>query len=705
MTDALAFPRQSARTQRFTLGTPRTFTISPDGRRIVFLRSRSGTDTVNLMWVRDTDTGVDTILVDPAQLLRDRVESESVQERALRERAREGATGIVRYTTDSAVTVAAFVLSGRLFVADLISGAIEEQQPPGPVMDPRLSPDGRLLAYVSGREMRVRAVDGTSDRAVIDPEDEHLQYGLAEFIAAEEMGRDRGFWWAPDGSRLLVARVDDRPVDRWWIADPRNPEREPAAVAYPAAGTANAEVTLVLVDTDGRRTPVEWDRLAFPYLARVQWAEGNPPLLLVQARDQKTQRHLTVDVATGATTVVGEDTDQVWVELFSGVPAFTPDGRLVRVVDSDDARVLMVGTEQVTGSELQVRGVLAVDDDSVLLTAMATGPGEIGEVHVYRVSGDEVVRLSDAPGVHSAVRGGEIVILLSSSLASHATTVRVLRGGTMIGEIESLAATPALTARPELRSIGARRIPAAVLLPATYSGGELLPVLLDPYGGPHGQRVVHDQRAYLEAQWLADNGFAVVIADGRGTAGQDPRGQKAVSGDLAGTLDDQVDVLNELAAQFPLDLTRVAIRGWSFGGYLAALAVLRRPDVFHAAVAGAPVTDWRLYDTHYTERYLGHPDQHPDVYDANSLVTAAGLSKAALPARPLLLIHGLVDDNVVVAHTLRLSAELLAAGRPHEVLPLSGVTHRPVEEQVAENLLLHQVDFLRRALTEPVSSS
>jgi len=137
----------------------------------------------------------------------------------------------------------------------------------------------------------------------------------------------------------------------------------------------------------------------------------------------------------------------------------------------------------------------------------------------------------------------------------------------------------------------------------------------------------------------------------------------------------------------------VAIRGWSFGGYLAALAVLRRPDVFHAAVAGAPVTDWRLYDTHYTERYLGHPEQNGAAYERSSL-----LGDAAKLERPLLLIHGLADDNVVAAHTLRLSALLLAAGRPHSVLPLSGVTHMTPQEEVAENLLLLQVDFLRKAL-------
>jgi len=149
-----------------------------------------------------------------------------------------------------------------------------------------------------------------------------------------------------------------------------------------------------------------------------------------------------------------------------------------------------------------------------------------------------------------------------------------------------------------------------------------------------------------------------------------------------------------LAADHPdLDLTRVGIRGWSFGGYLAALAVLRRPDVFHAAVAGAPVTDWALYDTHYTERYLGHPDAHPDAYARTSLIT-----EAAALTRPLLLVHGLAGDNVVAAHTLRLSSALLAAGRLHSVLPLSGVTHMTPQEVVAENLLLLQVRFLQDAL-------
>lgn len=191
----------------------------------------------------------------------------------------------------------------------------------------------------------------------------------------------------------------------------------------------------------------------------------------------------------------------------------------------------------------------------------------------------------------------------------------------------------------------------------------------------------------------------MIVADGRGTPGRSPAWEKSVAGSLAAvSLEDQIDALHALAGPYPLDLGRVGIRGWSYGGMLAALAVLRRPDVFHAGVAGAPLTEQRLYDTHYTERYLGLPDDNPEVYAANSVVTEDGITDLAEPARPLMIIHGLADDNVVVANTLRLSAALLAAGRPHEVLPLSGVTHMTPQEQVAENLLLLQVDFLKRSL-------
>ncbi|MGI5530231.1 prolyl oligopeptidase family serine peptidase [Streptomyces syringium] len=703
MTGQLSFPRQYARTQRFSLGAPRAFTVSPDGSRVVYLRSRSGTDRANVLWVLDLDAGREYPAADPAVLLGGADEELSAEERARRERSREGSAGVVGYAVDNAVELAAFALSGRLFVAELRGGTARELTVPGPVVDPRPSPDGRRVAYVAGGALRVVEADGSADRALAEPENDTTTWGLAEFIAAEEMDRSRGFWWSPDGTALLAARADDAAVDRWWIADPANPAREPAEVAYPAAGTANASVSLSLLRLDGTRTDIHWDRERHPYLARVHWSADGAPLLLVQSRDQRSQVYLAVDTDSGATRVLHVDEDAIWLDLFAGVPAWSPQGALVRIAEEDGARVLVVGDRTLTGPHTHVRAVLDVGDDDVLVSASA-GPGaadpETGQAHVYRVDERGAERLSEGEGWHSAVRSGAVTVLVSASLGRAGSEARVLRDGKQIAVVASYAQEPVLTARVTLTEAGERRVPCAVLLPTGYTEGDgPLPVLMDPYGGPHGQRVVAAHNAHLTSQWFADQGFAVVVADGRGTPHRSPAWEKSIRDDFAGaTLEDQVDAVRALAGHYPLDLTRVGIRGWSYGGYLAALAVLRRPDVFHAGIAGAPVTDWRLYDTHYTERYLGHPDEQPAVYARNSLVTDEGLSEPAEQVRPLMIVHGLADDNVVAAHTLRLSSALLAAGRPHEVLPLSGVTHMTPQEQVAENLLLLQVDFLKRSL-------
>ncbi|MFF3844854.1 prolyl oligopeptidase family serine peptidase [Streptomyces sp. NPDC002328] len=701
-TESDSFPRRHARTQRFTLGAPRSFTVAPDGSRVVFLRSASGTDRANALWVLDPADAGERVAADPSALLGGASEDLSPQERARRERSREGGAGIVGYATDDAVELASFALSGRLFTAELRAGTARELAVPGPVIDPRPSPDGRLVAYVAGGALRVVGAEGEGDRALAEPESESVSYGLAEFIAAEEMGRARGFWWAPESDLLLVARVDDTPVKRWWIADPAHPERDPHHVPYPAAGTANADVGLFVFGLDGVRTEVLWDRARYPYLARVHRSAAGAPLLLVQARDQRSQLFLAVDTDSGTTRMVHADEDPIWLDLFSGVPCWSPSGRLVRIADEGGARVLSVGGRPLTGAQLQVRAVLDVTSEDVLVAASAGEAAEhpeIGEVHVYRVNELGVERLSGEPGVHSAVRAGGVTVLVSAVPDRPGSRAQVLRDGKPSATVTSYAEDPGLSPRVTLTQGGARRIPCAVLMPTDYHGDTPLPVLMDPYGGPHGQRVLAAHNPHLTSQWFADQGFAVIVADGRGTPGRSPAWEKAIKDELAAVvLQDQVDALHALAERFPLDLSRVAIRGWSFGGYLAGLAALRRPDVFHAAVVGAPVTDLRLYDTHYQERYLGHPAQQPDVYRRNSLIDDAGLVDAAEPIRPMMIVHGLADDNVVVAHSLRLSSALLAAGRPHEVLPLSGVTHMTPQENVAENLLLLQLDFLKRSL-------
>ncbi|MEU2300687.1 prolyl oligopeptidase family serine peptidase [Streptomyces antibioticus] len=700
-TESDSFPRRHARTQRFTLGAPRSFTVAPDDSRVAYLRSASGTDRANSLWVLDPSDGTEHLAADPHALLGGASEDLSPAERARRERSREGSAGIVGYATDDAVELASFALSGRLFTAELRAGTARALPVPGPVIDPRPSPDGRLVAYVAGGALRVVGAEGEGDRAVAEPESESVSYGLAEFIAAEEMGRSRGYWWSPESDRLLVARVDDTPVERWWISDPAQPKRDPQHVPYPAAGTANAEVRLFVFGLDGVRTEVVWDRARYPYLARVHWSGAGAPLLLVQARDQRSQLFLAVDGDTGATRMVHADEDPIWLDLFPGVPCWSPSGRLVRIADEGGARVLAVGERPLTGAQLHVRAVLDVTSDDVLVSASAGQDAErpeIGEVHVYRVNELGVERISQEPGVHTAVRAGGVTVLVSATPDRPGSVARVLRDGKPVATVRSHAEDPGLSPRVTLTEGGARRIPCAVLMPRDYPGDTSLPVLLDPYGGPHGPRVLAAHNAHLTSQWFADQGFAVVVADGRGTPGRSPAWEKAVHHDFTVSLDDQIEALQDLAKTHPLDLNRVAIRGWSYGGWLAGLAVLRRPDVFHAGIAGAPVTDWRLYDTHYTERYLGDPGADPEVYAKSSLVTDEGLSAPAEPHRPLMIVHGLADDNVVVAHALRLSSALLSAGRPHEVLPLSGVTHMTPQEQVAENLLLLQVDFLKRSL-------
>jgi dipeptidyl-peptidase 4 len=687
MSDVVSYPRQSARTRRFTLGEPRSFTVCGDGKRVLFLRALSGTDARTGLWALEP-SGEERLVVDPMAL----GDSDDVppEERARRERARETASGVVAYAADASGRLVSFAVSGEVWVLDLDDGAPRRLDVAVPAFDPRPDPTGKRVAYVHGRQLRVAGADGTGDAVVAASEEDTVSWGRAEFVAAEEMDRLRGYWWSPDGGSLLVARVDEAPVPTWWIADPAHPDRPPTEVRYPVAGGANADVSLHLVRLDGGTTDVQWDRAAFPYVAAVIWAEGHPPLVTVQTRDQRTVRVLAVDTGDGSTTTRHEDHDDTWVEIFPGVPAWCGD-RIVRIADRDGARRLFADDEPVTPPALYLRSVVGADDDAVVFTG---SEDDSTQVHVYRWDDGGVHRLTDDDGVHGATYGGGTTVLSSSGMGHHGQRHRVA-GPRGERPVRSVAETPSLTPEVRLLELGERRLRAGLLLPRGHRRGTPLPVLMDPYGGPHAQRVLSARRIWLEPQWLADQGFAVLVVDGRGTPGRDPGWERSVSRDVASrVLDDQVDALRAAKDVEPdLDLDRVGIRGWSFGGFLAALAVLRRPDVFHAAVAGAPVTDWALYDTHYTERYLGTPESDPDAYRQCSL-----LDDAASLSRPLLLIHGLADDNVTAANTLLLSQRLTEAGRMHTVLPLTGVTHMTPQESVAENLLELQVEFLHRAL-------
>lgn len=695
-----SFPQQYARTQRLTLGEPRNITVSDDGRKVVYLRSNAGDDPVNRLWLLDVESGHETMVADPHVMLgADDAEELPPEERARRERLREGAGGITSYSTDAHSTRFVCTLSGRLFVGNLHHVNVREIRTVGPVFDPRLSPDGRWVAYVSGRSLRVVAAEGNDEHgfelagpALFD-EPDTVSWGSAEFVAAEEMNRYRGFWWSPNSRHVAVCRVDEAPVAVWHIADPAHPERPANAVRYPAAGTDDAFVSLHVFDAvEGTRVDVSWDAVAFPYLTDVDWIDAESLLVTVCSRDQRTIVTLRASRADGTTAEIARRTSDTWVDIVPGVPAHMGDGSLVIVDDRDGWKRLIVDGAAVTPVGMNVRAVSSVGHDEVVFTANVAEHPECQSAHRWTRAG--ITDLTPLDGTNSVAVGGATVVTRRASVTQPRATITVIDGDRR-HEITSHAEQPLVTPRPRFVRAGVHRIPCALMMPTDHVPGTKVPVLMDPYGGPHAQRVVDSYAAHCTSQWFADQGFAVLVVDGRGTPGLGTEWERAVHLDLAApVLEDQVDALLAVAAENPdLDLSRVGIRGWSFGGYLAALAVLRRPDVFHCAVAGAPVTEWRLYDTFYTERYLGHPGVDPAPYDHTSL-----LNDAHRLERPLLIVHGLADDNVVAAHTLQLSSALLAAGKPHEVLPLSGVTHMTPQAVVAENLLRHQLDFLRRSM-------
>ncbi|MBP0460554.1 S9 family peptidase [Streptomyces montanisoli] len=667
-------PAQLFRTGRFTHGVPGQFTVAPDGATVLYLRSRAGDDPRPCLWALDTQSGTERLLADPAELLASR--------------------GIDSYATDAAVTKAAFTLDGGLWTADVATGVARRLPVAGTATDARPDPTGRRIGYVRDDEaLWLIETDGTDNHAVATPEGPAVAYGRAEHTGATSPSGPRGYWWAPDGEHLLMARTDSTAVQLWYTADPAAPADTPRPLRHAAAGTPQADVTLWLTALDGTRTETRWDRTALPYVTGAGW-DAQGPYAVVQSRDQRTVLFLGIDPADGTTSILDERHDKAWVQCVPGLPARLRSGDLVNHADLRNTRHLTLDGTPVTPQGLQLREVLGIDGDEVLFTAS----GEPTETHLWTYSSTHGLRrLSDEPGVHAGARRGGTLVRIARRADRPGGHAEVVRPNGPAVPIASRAELPVLDVHPTHLVLGERDLRATLHLPSWHRPGEgRLPVLLDPYGGAARQRVTTElDWSTLLSQWFAEQGFAVLVADGRGTPGRGPEWERAVHGDLFGpVLEDQVTALHEAAGHFPdLDLGRVGIRGWSYSGSLAAFAVMHRPDVFHAAVAGAGVTDQRLYGAHWRERFLGHPDEHPERYRRNSLLLAAPRL-----TRPLLLIHGLCDTNVHPANTLRLSEALLHAGRPHEVLLLPGTGHRAIGGPLTEPLLNHQAEFLRRHL-------
>ncbi|WP_371501294.1 prolyl oligopeptidase family serine peptidase [Kitasatospora sp. NBC_00374] len=695
MTHTDPFLALSTRTGRFSYGSPRAAAFSADGTRLLFLRSTGPQDPVDRLWLLDLTTRQETMVADPVALAPQRTGALAdlpAPERRLRERLRLWAPGIGSFAATADLSTAVFTLDGRLFRTDTTHGTTTELPTAAPAFDPRPDATGQRVAYVAEGALHLTPAPALHPGGPLSPRD-GATWGMAEFAAAEELGRTRGHWWSPDGSAVLATRVDESALPLRHFADPAHPELAPESFAYPQAGGPNADVQLWVLGLDGHRVRLHWDATAFPYLTAAGW-EGNGEILLTVAdRLQQNVLLLTADPVTGRTAELSRTTDEFWVDDVPGTPARLDDGRLLTAADTPDGRARGVALDgRILSTErIQVRRVVGRLRGRLLVEANEEEPAD---QHVYLLDpdGGAPERLTAGAGVHSATAGGETLLLTSAD--ADGIRRRIHFRGEEFPLADHAEPLPYRVV-PQLARVTELGLPTAVVYPRGHLAGQRLPVLLDVYGGPGAQAVAAEPRRWQHRQWWADQGFAVVTTDNRGTPFVSPGFTRAIFRRFSRVaLDDQVAALRALGERHPdLDLDRVGVRGWSYGGYFAAMAVLRRPDVFHAASAGAPPTDFRLYDTAYTERYLGLPQDNPEGYRADCLV-----EDAPALSRPLLLIHGLADDNVHPSHTLRLSQALTRAGRPHSLLALPGVSHL-TPNGTHEQLAALELDFLRGALT------
>jgi dipeptidyl-peptidase-4 len=704
-----SFLRSYAATRGFRLGTPRDAIPTPDGRAVLFLRS-SPRDPKQSLYETDLASGETRLLLAPEALTTTSgAEILSAEERARRERLRITATGFAWFSLSHDGRSVLVGVSGRPWVLDRSTGRARALEAgPGAVIDPRFSPDDRAVAYVRDGELRVVPVGPgpIKERTLTTGASETLTHGLAEFVAQEEFGRMRGFWWSPDARTILYEQADLSPVERITIADPGNPEKAPDRPAYPRAGRANAEIRLGLVKAVGGATVwLEWDRARFPYVVDARWPKAaKGPLITVIDRRQREERLLLADPETGRTTILVSEHDDAWIDVDPSVPKVLSDGTFLWSSESSGTWRLSLhdrdGKPIRTLADVGYRKLLAVDEQAKV--AYVAGANDPSEQRIFAVPLDGSAPRPigpEAPWV-SANFGdsSKTYVAYVSDRERRRSWVAGSAHGGPVRTIPSVAEP--FEIRPyEIRAVGENRTRVAVLWPRDFVPGKRYAVIDAAYAGPHVTLATHDAATHLRDQWIADATSAIVVKiDAKGTPHRDRAWSRALLEAFDRVpLEGHVDALRALAREIPeIDLDRVGVVGWSFGGYFAALAALKAPDVYKAAVVGAPVVDWRDYDTAYTERYLGLPSERPAVYDAADASTWARRPIApGAPARPILLFHGTADDNVTFANGLKLAAALGAAGRPFTFVPLLGQTHQLSTAEANEIVWGRAIAFLR----------
>ena len=691
--------------------------FSPDGRWLSFLWSPEHSLRRDL-FVLDLQTGERRALLGAGGGVTE--ENLSLEERLRRERARDLGQGV---TSATWAEVGARLLVPRTDGLHVLDGPDFHDRlavplgEGGPMLDPRLSPDGRQVAFVQDDEVCVADLGtGGVRQLTAGARGTGRTHGLAEFVAQEEMDRSHGFWWSPDGRRIAFTEVDETHIPVYRIVHQGSAEVGEGAQEdhrYPFAGAANAVVRLGVVDVDGGE-PV-WAEMGddWEYLARVDWLRADRLVVQLENRDQTRLDVVAVDAGTGTVTPLFDEQSDVWINLHHLLrPLPGGDGRFLWASERSGHRHLEVRTADGALEQVLTEGSWFVNDvvglDAERVWFCATRDGHL-QRHLYVVAttgGPITPVTTEIPGTHGVVAhvgSGRFVDVFTSLTTPPVATVRALGDAAelhrLVDEVEG--ADPRATALPlpppELTSVTTEDGATIDVLLYRPAGDGPFPTIVSVYGGPHVQQVLDawSATASMRRQWLRSLGYLVVVADNRGAAGRGLAFEGAIrwnAGDLE--VRDQVAVVEHLVDAGLADPERVGINGWSYGGYLSAIALAKAPGTFKAAVAGAPVTHWDGYDTHYTERYMGTPQANPEGYERSSVMAHV----AGLRDRHLMLVHGLIDENVHFRHTARLVNALIRERIPYELFLLPDERHSPRAE--ADRVYLEEriLDFFRRHL-------
>ena len=687
---------------------PRALKLSPDGTLLTSLRPRADDRERFDLWAVDTNTGAARMLVDSTKFGGGQI---SEAEKMQRERARIGGTrGIVAYDWAPDSKSLLVPLDGDIFVATLDGTTRRLTNTPQGELDATISAKGGHVSFVRDQNLFVIDTASGTERRLTRDGGGTLSWGVAEFVAQEEMDRTKGHWWSPDDSRIAVARLDESGVAIVSRAAIGAEGTQVFDQRYPRAGAANAVVDLYVMKNDGGGiVKVDLGKNPDVYLARVDWAaDGKTLYVQRESRDQKILDLLRVDPVTGASSVVFTDTSKTWLNLHDNFHALK-DGSILWSSERDGFSHLyrwQAGKwTQLTSGKWNVREVVGVDESAGFATFTGNRETPLDQ-NIYRVplAGGAIEILGQAGWWNTAKmnRDASRMIVSRSNPVQPDQSYLADADGKQLSWIEenvvagSHPYAPFMAAHVKtdfgtLKAADGTVLHYKLLKPA-LAAGQRAPVFVQVYGGPGAGRQVLDNWGGALQQYLVQQGWVVFSLDGRGTPDRGKAFEDAIYRAMSGVeVDDQLVGVDWLKKQDFVDPKKIAVYGWSYGGYMTLRLLERAPGVFAAGVSGAPVTKWELYDTHYTERYMGTPQADGAAYKKSS-----ALENATAISDPLLLIHGMADDNVVFENTTALMAKLQSAAKPFETMVYPGQTHRVAGPGVSVHLWRTILNFLDR---------